>query len=136
MTNKRIRLGNIYAIPLPDGRFAFGRRLKDACIAIYKHLGESVENVPEEGDYLFVVGVYDSVLKSGRWPVVAYRAFKSEDEAWPPPMYVLDKLSGKYSIYHHGVLRECSPEECTGLEKAAVWEDAHIVERIMSLGAR
>ncbi|WP_018759968.1 hypothetical protein [Paenibacillus terrigena] len=35
---RRIKLGDVYAIPLPDGKFAYGRRFKDAAIAIYKLL--------------------------------------------------------------------------------------------------
>lgn len=81
---KRTKLGDIYAIPLPNNRFAFGRRLKDASIALYRYIGESVEDLPQDEDYQFIVGVYDDVLKSGQWPVVANRPFKDEEEAWPP----------------------------------------------------
>jgi len=128
---KRIKLGDVYAIPLPDGRFAFGRRFKDASIAIYRYIGKSVEDIPQDEDYQFIVGVYDDVLKSGQWTVVINRPFEDEDEAWPPPACVIDKLSGGYSIYHKGEMKRASKQDCDGLEVAAVWEAEHIIDRIM-----
>ncbi|WCF09568.1 immunity 26/phosphotriesterase HocA family protein [Paenibacillus thiaminolyticus] len=127
----RIKLGDVYAIPLPDGRVGFGRRFKDASIAIYQHIGDSMEDTPPDEEYQFIVGVYDDVLKSGQWPVIENRPFKDEEEAWPPPACIIDKLSGGYSIYQKGEIRQASKEECEGLEIAAVWEGEHIIDRIM-----
>ncbi|WP_336774759.1 hypothetical protein [Paenibacillus sp. MMO-58] len=65
MTNvkrTRIKLGDVYLIPLSDGRFAFGRRFKDSCIAIYRYIADSTEDIPQEEDYQFIVGVYDILL--------------------------------------------------------------------------
>jgi hypothetical protein len=50
---RRIKLGDVYAIPLPDGKFAFGRRFKDASIAIYKHIGKTLVDVPQNEEYQF-----------------------------------------------------------------------------------
>lgn len=131
MKRNRIKLGDVYAIPLPNGKFAFGRRFKDAGIGIYKHIGESIDDTPTKQDYQFIVGVYDDVLKSGQWLVVENRPFQNEEEAWPPPACVIDKLSGDYSIYYKGEIKEASRSECEGLEIAAVWEAEHIIDRIM-----
>lgn len=128
---RRIKLGDVYAIPLPDGRFAYGRRFKDASIAIYRYIADSIEDIPKDEDYQFIVGVYDDVLKSGSWPVVENRPFKNEEDAWPPPSCVIDKLSGGYSIYYKGEMNRASKQECDGLEIAAVWEAEHIIDRIM-----
>lgn len=59
------------------------------------------------------------------------RPFKNDDEKWPPPMCIIDSISGKYSIYHKGEIRDSSKAECDGLEIAAVWEAEHIISRIM-----
>lgn len=80
---KRIKLGDIYAIPLPNAKFAFGRTLKDASIAIYNVISDTIEEIPQEEEYQFIVGVYDDVLKSGDWPIVENRPFPDEEEAWP-----------------------------------------------------
>ncbi|TCM89721.1 immunity protein 26 of polymorphic toxin system [Paenibacillus sp. BK033] len=128
---RRIKLGDVYAIPLPDGKFAFGRRFKDASIAIYKHIGETIADIPLSEDYRFVVGIYDYVLKSEEWPVVDNRPFKNDEEAWPPPYCVIDSLSGSYSIYHKGEISPSDKVNCEGLEIAAVWAENHIIDRIM-----
>ncbi|WP_340386428.1 Imm26 family immunity protein [Paenibacillus sp. FSL E2-0151] len=128
---KRIKLGDIYAIPLPNGKFSFGRRLKDASIAIYNVISDTIEEIPQEEEYQFIVGVYDDVLKSGDWSVVENRPFPDEEEAWPPPACIIDKISGEYLIYHMGEIRPSNSEESEGLEIAAVWEAHHIVDRIM-----
>ncbi|WP_413379269.1 Imm26 family immunity protein [Paenibacillus taichungensis] len=128
---KRIKLGDLYAIPLPNGKFAFGRRFKDANIAIYNYMGNTFEDKPQQENYQFIVGVYDDVLKSGDWPVVENRPFVNEAEAWPPPACVIDKLTGEHSIYYMGEIKPADIKECEGLEIAAVWEAQHIVDRIM-----
>ncbi|WDQ31103.1 Imm26 family immunity protein [Paenibacillus marchantiae] len=89
-------MGDLYAIPLPNGIFAFGRRFKDASIAIYNYMGNTLEDKPQQENYQFIVGVYDDVLKSGDWPVVENRPFVNEEEAWPPPACVIDQLTGEY----------------------------------------
>ncbi|WP_375102284.1 Imm26 family immunity protein (plasmid) [Paenibacillus sp. RS8] len=128
---KRIKLGDVFAIPLPDGRFGFGRRFKDASIAIYRYIGSYIEDIPQDEDYQFIVGVYDDVLKSGQWPVIENRPFSNEEEAWPPPACVIDKLTDEYSTYYKGEMRKATKLECEGLEIAAVWEAEHIIDRIM-----
>ncbi len=128
---KRIKLGDVYAIPLPNGMYAFGRIFKDAGIGIYKHIGESIDDIPKDEKYQFTVGVYEFVLKSGDWSVVENRPFNNEDEAFPPPFCIIDSISGDYSIYHKGEIRSATKLECKGLEVAAVWSDYHIIDRIM-----
>ncbi|WP_349408766.1 Imm26 family immunity protein [Pseudalkalibacillus sp. SCS-8] len=128
---KRIKIGDVYAIPLPNGKYAFGRIFKDAGIGIYNYIGDNIEDIPKVEEYQFIVGVYDYVLKSGDWAVVGNRPFKSDDEAYPPPSCIIDSISGEYSIYHKGETRSATKSECEGLEVAAVWGDNHIIDRIM-----
>jgi len=129
--SKKIRVGDVYAIPLPNKKYAFGRVFKDANIAIYKHIGDALDDLPMDEDYQFIVGVYKDVLQSGKWLIVDYRPFDDDEYAWPPPMCVIDKISEKFSIYYKGHLRASTKSECDGLEEAAVWEEEHIVDRIM-----
>lgn len=130
-TRRRLKLGDIYAIPLPNGKYAFGRAYWDGSIAIYKHIAESMDNLPEKEEYQFIVGVYEYVLKSGEWPVVANRPFDNDEDKWPPPTCVIDSISGNYSIYYKGEFRKSTKDECKGLEIAAVWGAEHIIDRIM-----
>ncbi|MDP4147334.1 MAG: Imm26 family immunity protein [Bacillota bacterium] len=128
---RQLKLGDVYAIPLANGKYAYGRSFKDACIAIYKHIGDNIYDIPKTEEYQFTVGIYKDVLQSGQWLIVDSRPFKDDDEAWPPPMCTIDMISGRYSIYHKGQFRASSKSECDGLEQAAVWEAEHIVDRIM-----
>jgi Immunity protein 26 len=131
----KIKLGDMLAIPLHDGRFVFGRVLNDASIGIYRYIaGSKDEPPPTETDYLFVVGVYRDVLTSGQWPRIAHIPFETEEESWQPPCVVCDPITGKRSIYHKGVIRSASVAECKDLEPAAVWDKEHIIDRIGQSG--
>lgn len=125
--SKKLNIGDVYAIPMPNGKYAFGRTFKDACIAIYQHIGDDIQDIPKMENYQFTVGVYKDVLKSGQWIKVENRPFSNADEQWPPPMCVIDSISANYSIYHKGEIRPASKVECEGLEIASVWEAEHII---------
>lgn len=131
MARKKYQLGDVFAIPLPNNKFAFGRLYKESCIAVYEYIGTSISDIPKREEYHFTVGVYQDVLKSREWKVVDNRPFKSDEEAWPPPMCVIDSISGKYSIYHKGEFINATKADCEGLEVAAVWDMTHIIDRIM-----
>ena len=128
---KRKKIGDVYAIPLPNKKYAFGRVFNDAGFGVYEHIGESIEDAPKSENYQFIVGVYDHALKSGEWTVVENRPFDDEDATYPPPMCIIDSISGEYSIYHKGEIRNATKSECEGLEIAAVWDANHITDRIM-----
>lgn len=130
---KQIRkLGNVYAIPLPDGKYAYGRQYKDPCIGISKFISNKIIKKPDFSEIDFFVGVYNDVLTSGIWPKVCNYPFESEEEAWGPPMYIQDQLNPEnYEIYYKGLIRKASKTECIGLERCAVWDSNHIIDRIM-----
>lgn len=128
---KRIKLGDIFMIPLPNGKFAYARKYDDASIAIYKHIGTGVSDLPTEEEYQFFVRVYEDVLKSGNWPIIDNRPFKSKEEAYPPPTRIKDPISGKFSIYYNGEIRDATEKECEGLEVTSIWEAEHVIDRIM-----
>jgi hypothetical protein len=131
MPNRRVVPGDVCAFELGDGRFAYGRVLRDACIAIYRSTSETPNSPPiGERDVLFTVGVYDDVPASAACPVVGHDPFESEDEAWPPPSKVVDPITGRIRIYRRGeIVPAQDPAEADKLEKAAVWDLHHILER-------
>jgi hypothetical protein len=132
MGNKRrIKIGDIYAIPLPNGKYAYGRVFKDAGIGIYNKMGENIEDIPKEDDYMFIVGVYRDVLQSGDWNFVINKKFETEEDAWPPKMANYDMISKKYNIYYKGEFSPSIEDECKDLEVAAIWDSHHIIDRIM-----
>lgn len=129
---KRVKVGNVHAIPLPDGRYAFGRMFRDGAIGIYKDTGDTIEDLPDEEKYQFIVFLYDDVLTSGDWPVICSRPFSNSEEEWPPPTFIEDQVSeGKYSIYYKEEILSATRDECIGLEETSVWDSNHIIDRIM-----
>jgi hypothetical protein len=126
---KRPNVGDVVKIPLPSGRVAFGRVLRDASIAVYKENSDDPCDPPiGSRDYRFVVGIYDDALRGLR--VVAHDPNIDADDKWPPPYQATDVLTGQRQIYHRGEMRPESSSDPTHLEPAAVWDLQHIVDRI------
>jgi hypothetical protein len=129
----RPRPGTVVQISLPDGRYAYGRVYGDAGLAVYVQLTTSPGNPPlGSREFLFNVGVYDSVLTSGYCPIVGEDPFLNGESPWPPPKCIMDVLSGASRIYHEGKIRSASPNGIMNLEVSAVWSLEQIVERIIN----
>ena len=133
MRRRRLKLGDIYEIPLPNGLNAYGRLYKEYTLAIYKKRCLSVEDLDSSEDYEAFIGVYKDLLQDGEWKVVGTRPFAEEEEAWPPPMVVVDAITKRGSLYYKGVITPCSYEECKDLEVVAAWDRHHVVDRLMGI---
>jgi hypothetical protein len=131
MAPKRPRVGDVVQIALPNGRYAYGRVLRDASIAIYRQTTTSPAQPPlGSREYQFVVGVYEDVLQSGSCPVVGHDPSRDGDDEWPPASFIRDPISGDVSLYHKGIITPAAEDEVSGLERASVWDLNHIVDRI------
>ena len=127
-----MKVGDVFQIPLPDGRFAYGRIYRDASVGIYRKVSEKPNNPPlGSRDFLFIVGMYRDVPYSNNWPNVGKDPFPTIESEWPPPMFVKDVISGSYQIYHRGTFRDADRSEVSDLEEAAVWDSDHIIDRIV-----
>lgn len=126
----RISLGNIYEIPLPNGKIAYGRLYKEYTLAIYNTRALSYDELPDDEDYQFFIGVYKDLLTDGKWKIVGSRKFENEEDAWPPPQCVVS-AGGKGSLYYKGLITECTYEECKDLEIVAAWDRSHVIDRLM-----
>jgi len=135
MSRRKARVGDVIQVTLPTNRYAYGRVLRDASVAFYS--GTTAEpGIPPIGshDYQFVVGVYDDVPGSEGAPVVGHDPARGPEDDWPPPNSVRDPISGAMRIYHHGHMRPAAPGEAEGLERAAVWDLHHLIDRLMGTG--
>ena len=81
-------------------------------------------------DYQFVVGVYEDVLRSPLSPVVGHDPGRDPDDNWPPPS-AITALGLKPRIYYRGEIRPAGPGEEEGLEVAAIWDLADLIERLV-----
>lgn len=131
MEKKKLKLGDVYCIPLPNGKIAFARLFKEYTLAVYKKMYSDISDLPVSEDYVFIVGVYKDLLQDGKWKIVGNRPFISDYESWPPPQCIKDKINGSYSLYYKGDIKPSTEAECAGLEHVAAWDRHHIIDRIM-----
>lgn len=128
---RRLKLGDIYEIQLPNGMNAYGRLFKECTLAIYDIRCKDVSELPETEMYQCYVAVYKDLLQDGEWKVVGNRKFASEDDAWAPPKCVIDGITKIGSLYYKGIITPCSYDECKDLEIVAVWDRHHLIDRLM-----
>jgi hypothetical protein len=130
---KRKKLGDIFAIPLPNGKYAFGRLHSDYSLAIYDTFGNSLDDWENCHKYQFFVTVESIALRDGKWPIVGNRPFAENEDIHDPPQYMKDIFTGKFSIYHRGKITPARYEDCVGMERTAVWGRNHVVDRLMGI---
>ena len=132
MTKRKAAPGDVCEFDLGDGRYAYGRVLRDASVAVYRSTSSFQRQPPiGERDFAFIVGVYDDVPGSAACPVVGRDPFDDPTDAWPPPHKVVDPITQRVRIYHHGEIHEASdPAAAEKLEKATVWDLQHLIDRI------
>ena len=126
---RKIRTGDVFSIELPNEKYAFLRKYNGAVIAVYKQKGDSPDDYPKDDLYEFYVCVYKHVFK--KWHYVTNLPFISDEDAWGPPFCWVDQISGEYSLYYRGERRPCTYDECKDLEILAVWDENHLIDRIM-----
>jgi Immunity protein 26 len=116
------KVGQILAIPLPDGRYAYGKVFNDLDVGVYDFLSDGIETVDKvvKSKILFYNGLSSRVVKNGDFPVIGVQTFADEESAWAPPMVmginVHDHSDGNLNIAHKGDLQGASQDEAKGLE--------------------
>jgi hypothetical protein len=113
---KSIRVGDIFRIDLPNGRFAFGCVLRDASVGIYRgtYARPDFPAGMETVRFAFVTGIYSDILPSGVCPVVGHREFAAVDDEWPPPTCMLGGVGGQAAIYYKGADCPVQARGCGG----------------------
>ncbi len=125
--------GTFVRIRLADGSFGYGRLLELPYVAFYDY--RTTEPTSEldtiaSKPVLFRQAVRTSGLKS--WEHLGGKALEGE-VAQPVVRYRQDLLDfRKCTLFDTaGMVREVGPEECIGIEQAAVWDPHHIEERLL-----
>lgn len=135
MVHRPPKLGDVLQFPLPDGTFAYGRKLRDAAVAFYAETSSEPNRPPiGSADFQFVVPVYSDVLRSDEVPIVGFDPTPFNGDDWPPPGVVIDLLTGSKKIYERGEMRPSEGDEWIGLERVAVWPMHNLVDRLMGFG--
>jgi hypothetical protein len=132
MRRQKWKPGDVVDISLGSNHHAFGRVLKKPLMAFYDLLTEEVpalETVITQ-PILFRVWVMNYAVTEGDWPIIGHVPLTAELEE-SPSFFKEDPLTGKLSIYYGGGHEKpATLEEIQGLERAAVWEPEHVVDRL------
>jgi len=121
--------GAVLRVPLDADSHGYARMLeKESRLAFYDLRSETEVPVEEvvRRPVLFVLAVFPSAWRTGRWPKVGAVSLK-EFYLGVPDQFMQDIGTKKCEIvdpdFH---VRPAAPQECVGLERVAVWnaEDA------------
>jgi hypothetical protein len=125
--------GSFVRIPLPDGTFGYGRVLDEPYVAFHAlRTSKPVDDLDtiEAAPVLFAQAV--RIRAATGWPVLGRRELRG-DVARPLVFFTQDALDpSRCTIFDTaGKSRPVAPEECVGLERAAVWDPHHIERRLL-----
>jgi Immunity protein 26 len=135
---QRRRPGKIVKIDLGNSEAALGLVLTEPLIAFYdKQFGyeEVCPKYVSDLPILFTLMVMNHAVISGRWTIVGESDIPDNLKV-PPKFCKEDLVSGEKSIYQEipelapHYERPATPDECDGLEAAAVWEAQHVEDRL------
>lgn len=117
----RWKKGTLLSIQLGNGREAVAQMLDRPEMAFF--------DPGNRHKVLFRLWVMNSAYNSGRWKRIGEEVVPATLEV-SVPRYKVDPINGDLSIRQDDVERPATPEECEGLECAAVWSANHVEDRL------
>jgi len=134
VARQRFEPGTILRIDVDGRSHAYARMLAHhPHVAVYDRITDA-DLSPEEVvalPVLFVVPVFGRAYHKGRWPKVG--AVPIEQAPVEIPEYFVQDMFNPHDcqiLDHSGNARPATPEECVGLERAAVWDAEHVEDRL------
>lgn len=129
---QQIITGAMIEINIENRYYAYAQILDKSEYAFFDYKSEkqlSDLSLLEDKPILFMVGVYDDVVKKGRWLKVGNLEIRETLKVLPM-QFIQDALHPDRFEFYNPNTGESTPatkEKVKGLERAAVWE-AHAVE--------
>jgi hypothetical protein len=124
-TKQKISLGDVCAIPMPNGSFAYAKIFRDGEYGVYDLLTSdiaAVHAVLKHSIVFYMVGT-DSAIKKGVWPIIGADPFVSDEDAWAPPkasFYLKETnewtMGGVPRVIDKGQTRVATFDEVKGLD--------------------
>ena len=80
-------IGDIFAVPLKDGRYGYIRAYHDPFFSIFNLITDGII----EANQLYNVSIIEEAfilpdeIENKKWPLIGNWPFDNEDEAWPAP---------------------------------------------------
>ena len=137
LKNKKqiVKTGDVVAIPLPDGKFAFGLQFGDVT-AIYSIVTNGKGGPPiGHRKFLFATGIYNDVLSNPAWAKVGKDIVTQSEIEFVSLGFVYDDENDSYELYSpffDEYVKPSTKEECFGLEMISAWDSHCIIDRIVS----
>jgi hypothetical protein len=129
----RRQVGDIVAVQLSEGRTAFGWVLAEPLLAFFDYFARgsapAVEDLVKE-PIAFRIWVMNRAVTDGLWPIVGHVP-PSPEALEAPWFFKQDPISRAVSILRTGTEEiPATKEQTQGLERAAVWDPRHVVDRL------
>lgn len=132
---QRITIGAILEINIDNKYYTYAQILDKGGYAFFDYKNEKHLNdlsILQEKPVLFIVGVYEDVVKKGHWLIVGKLNIRQELTI-QPMQFIQDALHpDRFEFYNPntGDITPAKKEKIRGLERAAVWEAHHVEDRI------
>ena len=133
MGKQKHTAGAFVRIALADGSFGYGRLLESPYAAFYNHRTTSPDSELDRiasKPILFRIAVRHLALDA--WEFIGQRAL--EEHLTQPVVQFMQDLGNfrRCTIFDTaGNERAAEPQECVGLERAAVWEQSSVEQRLL-----
>jgi len=132
MKKARWQPGSVIRKRLGDGWTYYARLLEFPWAAFYRHRTKDLVDDAAAiagHEVLFMIAAHKDLLAPGEWESVGHLPL--EAALHPPEAQAIWDDAGHCRIIDsEGNMRPSTPEECEGLEPAAVWEPEHIADRL------
>ena len=134
MKRQKETIGSIVELILENGKYAYAQLLENGT-AFFDYLAPTSLkdfSVLEGRGILFIVAIYKDVITHGHWLKVGKLPIRKELEILPLK-FIQDAIHpDQFELYdpNSGKTTSVSKEECRGLERASVWDQHHIEDRI------
>jgi hypothetical protein len=128
--------GNLLRIPLEKNRHAYAQVSIEPLIVFFDAIFTEeapLTDIPSL-PVAFRICVMKYAVTSGLWPVIGHQPLKPENSV-EPYFRKQDQITGRLSLHHSSFAssnfeRRATLAECEGLECAAVWDPAHVIDRL------
>jgi Immunity protein 26 len=132
VANNRWQAGAVIRKKLSDGSFYYACLLEFPWVAFYHHRSRLPEDdlvAITKRPVIFTIAAHKDLLAKDQWQTIGHVPV---DGSLQPPaaQAIWDDPDNCQIIDAEGDMRPATPEECAGLEPAAVWEPEHIDDRL------
>ena len=127
------RPGSFLRIPLADGSFGYGRVLKLPHDAYYNYRTETPDSdLDRIASQPILFKISARHMEERGWELIGWKKL-GEQFSQPIVQFMQDR--GNFqdcTIFDTvGNVRSAEPQECVGLERAAVWEEENVEQRLL-----